>query len=128
MPVSTAIHVVPETAPASATDRRPYLLATRANAAVKAAAVSVGTTAAELTASLARRRKVYVKSLAGNGDVYLGGSGVSTSNGYVLRAKEELWLDLTPGARLYGVTAYRSRSAPARSACASRSVRGAATW
>jgi hypothetical protein len=58
--VSTAFRIVPETAPASETDERPYVLATRVNAAVKAAKVTVTstTTGVELTASLARRRKV----------------------------------------------------------------------
>ena len=105
MPVAKAFHIEPETAPASALDRRPYLLATRANVAVKAAKVSVSSTAIELTASLARRRKVYIKSVDGNDDIFLGGSGVTTSNGYLLTAKEELWLDLTPGAKIYGIMA-----------------------
>jgi len=107
MPVSTAWRVVPETAPANETDRRPYVLSTRVNVAVKAAKVTVTstTTGVELTASLARRRKVYVKSMDGNPDVYVGGSGVSSANGYLLRPKDELWLDLTPGARLYGILA-----------------------
>ena len=102
MLVSTAVHIEPETAPA-ATDQRPYVLATRANVAVKAANVSVSSTAAELTASLARRRKVYIKNLDENDDVFLGGSGVTTTNGYLLQAKEELWIDLTPDAKIYAI-------------------------
>jgi hypothetical protein len=39
----------------------------------------------------------------GNPDVSIGGSGVSSANGYILRAKEEIWLDLTLGASIYGI-------------------------
>jgi len=105
MPQSTALLIEPETAPASETDERPYLIADRANFAVKAAALIVSTTAVELTAGLARRRKVYIKNIAPANVLYVGGSGVTTSNGYPIRVKEELWLDATPGAAVYGVMA-----------------------
>lgn len=107
MTSSTAIQVEPETAPI-ATDQRPYLLATRANSAVKSAVVTVGTTATELTASLARRRKVYIKCTSVSvvsGILYVGGAGVASSNGYPIRVKEELWIDLTPGAAIWGIMA-----------------------
>ncbi|MCL4198551.1 MAG: hypothetical protein KJZ69_13780 [Phycisphaerales bacterium] len=106
MPHSTALLIEPETAPASETDERPYLIADRTNFAVKSAAVTVGTTAVELTAGLARRRKVYIKSVStsvASSVLHVGGSGVSTSNGYPIRLKDELWLDLTPGAAIYGI-------------------------
>ncbi len=102
MPVSKAVHIEPETEP-SAVDQRPYVLATRVNTAIKAANISVSSTAIELTASLERRRKVYIKNMDGNADIYLGGSGVTTTNGYLLKAKEELWIDLTPNAKIYGI-------------------------
>ncbi len=96
--------MTPETAPALANYRRPYVLATRVSVAVKAAKVTVAQTAIELTASLPRRRKVYIKSVDGNPDVYIGGSGVDTDDGYLIKAKGEIWLDLMPGARVFGIT------------------------
>ncbi len=101
---SKALLITPETDPALATDRRPYVLATRANVAVKAAKVTVAQTAVELTASLPRRRKVYIKSVDGNPDVYIGGSGVDADDGYLIVAKGEIWLDITPGAQVFGIT------------------------
>lgn len=114
MPHSTALLIEPETAPASETDERPYLIADRANFAVKAAALIVGTTAVELTASLPRRRRVYIKNVAATNVLYVGGSGVSTSNGYPIRVKEELWLDVTPGADIYGIMSSAAMSANVR--------------
>lgn len=106
MLVSTAIMVVPETEPAQATDRRPYVLANRAGSSVKHAKVTVtSSSAVELTASLATRTKVFIKSLEGSPDIYLGPSGVSSSTGYLIREKEEEWLDLAPGAPIYAIAA-----------------------
>ncbi len=114
MPHSTALLIEPETAPASETDERPYLIADRANFAVKAAALIVGTTAVELTAGLARRRKIYIKTISTSNTLYVGGAGVTTSNGYPIREKEELWLDVTPGAAVYGIMASPAFSANVR--------------
>jgi hypothetical protein len=115
MPTSTAILIEPERAPSSAADQRPYLIADRANVAVKAATISViATSARQLTASLARRRKVFIKSIAGNQTVYLGGSGVSTSNGYPLHAKEDFWIDLNPGAVIWAIRASGGSDADVR--------------
>src|SRR5262245_32645339 len=81
MPTSKALRNTPETAPTSESDQRPYLLADRTNLAVKAASVTVSSpsTPVQLTAALARRRKVYIKSAAGNPNVYVGGSGVTST-------------------------------------------------
>ncbi len=114
MPHSTALLIEPETAPASETDERPYLIADRANVAVKAAALSVGTTAVELTAGLARRRKLYIKNIGTTNVLYVGGSGVATGSGYPIRVKEELWLDVTPGAAVYGIMVSPTASANVR--------------
>jgi len=104
MPVSTAIHIEPQSASVTpASQEAPFVLASRVNLAVKAVNISVSSTAIELTTSLARRRKVYIKNLDGNEDIYVGGSGVTTANGYPLKAKEELWIDLTPNAKIYAI-------------------------
>lgn len=44
----------------------------------------------------------------------VGGSGVTTSNGYPIGVKEELWLDVTPGAAVYGIMASPALSANVR--------------
>jgi hypothetical protein len=104
--VSTAISITPEVEPTLAADRRSYLLANRSGSSIEHAKVTVTSTAAvELTASLASRTKVFIKSLDGNPDIYLGPSGVSSTTGYLLREKEEEWLDLTPDAAIYAIAA-----------------------
>ena len=75
----------------------------RANVAVKAAKVTVAQTAIELTAALPRRRKVYIKSIEGNPDIYIGGSAVNANDGYLIKAQGEIWLDLTPDAKVFGI-------------------------
>lgn len=102
MLVSKAISITPEVEPAQATDRRSYLLANRSGSSIEHAKVTVTSTAAvELTASITSRTKVFIKSLDGNPDISIGPSGVTTITGYLLREKEEIWLDLTPGAAIY---------------------------
>ncbi len=102
MLVSTAISVTPEVEPAQATDRRSYLLANRSGSSIKHAKVSVTSSSAiELTASLTSRTKLFIKSLDGNPDIYIGPSGVTSTTGYLIREKEEIWLDLTPDATIY---------------------------
>jgi hypothetical protein len=57
----------------------------------------------ELTAGLANRTKLYVKVLDGEGDVYVGDDNVSTSTGYLMKAKDELWLDVGPDVAVHAI-------------------------
>jgi len=60
------------------------------------------------TAALAARTKLFIKSVSGNPDIYIGPSGVTSTTGYLLRAKEEIWLEVTPGAAVYARAALSS--------------------
>lgn len=72
---------------------------------------SIGGDATEV---MARRRKLYIKNIGATNVLYVGGSGVTTSNGYPIRVKEELWLDVTPGAPVYGIMVSPTASANVR--------------
>ncbi len=72
---------------------------------------SIGGDATEV---MARRRKVYIKNIGTTNVLYVGGSGVTTGSGYPIRVKEELWLDVTPGAAIYGIMSSAAMSANVR--------------
>ena len=64
--------------------------------------LSASGAAVELTAGLTKRRRLFIKVLSGEGDVFIGPSGVTTSNGYLLEANDEMWLEVGPSAAVYG--------------------------
>lgn len=68
------------------------------------AQISVGTTATVLVAATAFDQSVYLHN-SGGGIVYLGGSNVSTTNGYKLDNGEKLSIMVGDHEALYGVTA-----------------------
>ena len=68
------------------------------------AQVSVGTTATVLVASTGFDQTVWLHN-SGGGIVYLGDSGVTTSNGYKLDNNDKMQLLVGDHEGLYGVTA-----------------------
>ena len=67
------------------------------------AQVSVGTTATLLVASTGFDQTVWLHN-SGGGIVYLGDSGVTTSNGYKLDNGDKMELPVGDNEALYGVT------------------------
>lgn len=87
---------------------------TTTTAAPKTAAVTTGSTAARLiavstqatTPEKRNSRGVLVKALSTNSaEVYIGGSNVSTSNGYPLAAGEAVGLELADASDMFAVSA-----------------------
>lgn len=108
MASSKAFLVEPETSPSQEVDRRVYMLGNRACPNVASAKVNVpsGTgNEALLSAGLTDRQKLYVKNLSGNSDIYIGPSGVTSTSGYLIRNKEEIWLDVTEDCEIYAIAA-----------------------
>ena len=68
------------------------------------AQVSVGATATVIVPATAFDQSVYLHN-SGGGIVYLGGSNVSTTNGYELDNGEKLSIMVGDHEALYGVTA-----------------------
>ena len=68
------------------------------------AQVSVGATATVIVPATAFDQSVYLHN-SGGGIVYLGGSNVSTTNGYKLDNGEKLSIMVGDHEALYGVTA-----------------------
>lgn len=76
--------------------------------ALEHAQVTVGTTATLLSAATAGRdgQSVLVQNPTGGVNVYIGGTGVTTSSyGYLLLAGSAFAIDLQAGEGLYGVVA-----------------------
>lgn len=85
--------------------RRDIIGVTDATGAVFAnEAVTVTDTATALpTTNLSNRKAITVFNNSNLNRVYLGGSGVTTANGYPLLPYQGLPLDLSDGAQLYGI-------------------------
>lgn len=60
--------------------------------AFTSSAVSVGTTAVVLAPADPRRRRLYLHNATGAGTTYIGGSDVTTSNGFDLASGDRLEL------------------------------------
>lgn len=77
--------------------------------AVIAASVTVATTATELSGSdsggSTSGQTVLVKVPAGGATVYVGGSGVTTADGFPIAAGESQKFDLAGGEQIYGIVA-----------------------
>jgi len=71
---------------------------------VKSAAVTVGTTATLLFAADNKNRNIYIHN-GGGAKVYIGGSNVTTSNGYHLANNESFDVFIPLGETFYGVVA-----------------------
>lgn len=71
---------------------------------MKSAAVSVATTAVLVVSADDKNRTVYLHN-AGGGKVYLGGSAVTSSNGFHLGNGEALELFIPTRETLYGISA-----------------------
>lgn len=71
---------------------------------MKSAAVSVATTAVLVVSADDKNRTVYLHN-AGGGKVYLGGSAVTSSNGFHLGNGEAQELFIPTGETLYGISA-----------------------
>jgi hypothetical protein len=74
--------------------------------ALETAQVSVTTTATKLTSAVAQvsgdTQEIAVKP---NGTIYVGGSGVTTANGFEVQGGEVFSISLRFGEDLYGITA-----------------------
>jgi len=84
--------------------------------AIKHSVVSVGTTATALHAGNGRltghKFTIMVQVPTGGATIYLGGSGVTTTNyGYALVAGGDYALDMNPSETLYAVVATGTQSA-----------------
>jgi len=72
----------------------------------KTQAVTVGNTATALpTTPLANRKSIAVRNNSGTVTIYVGGSDVTTANGYPVLPYEGLPFNMSSGALLYGITA-----------------------
>lgn len=82
-----------------------YALVTEAGLGIAQAEKSLtgNGSSVELTAGLTNRTKLYVKVLDGEGDVYVGDDSVSTTTGYLMKAKDELWLDVGPDVAVHAI-------------------------
>ena len=60
--------------------------------AFTSSSVSVGTTAVVLAPADPRRRRLYIHNATGAGTTYIGGSNVTTSNGFDLASGDRLEL------------------------------------
>lgn len=80
------------------------------------AAVTVGTTATELTvagedwADQVGGSALAVDNIDGTATVYVGGANVAAANGYPVRAGSEKSFDLDQGERLYAIVASGTQS------------------
>lgn len=80
---------------------------------VQSASVSVGSTATALTAAESSGSdpvSVAVAVPSGGVTVYVGGSDVTTGNGYPLAGGAAMSIDLRQGERLYGIVASGTQS------------------
>lgn len=66
--------------------------------------VTVGTTAVVVVSADNKNRQVAIHN-AGGGKVYLGGSAVTSSNGFHLANAESIVLDIPTGETVYGISA-----------------------
>lgn len=82
---------------------------TGANVAMTSGAATVTATSALLVASIAGRRKILLQN-AGTKDVYLGASGVATTDGIKLPAGASTELEIGPGLALHAVSSSGSQS------------------
>ncbi len=71
--------------------------------------VSVGTSATEIARERTGRRSITIKNLHASTTLYVGGSGVSSSNGMEVKAGESIQLTTTAAA--YGIAASGSVTA-----------------
>ena len=53
-----------------------------------------------------------IKVLSGEGDVYIGPNIVTTTSGYLMKANDELWLDVGPDDKLYALVNKRVTGDP----------------
>lgn len=73
--------------------------------------VTVGTSAtAVITNNSGSVQELHVAVPSGGQDVFFGGSGVTTSNGFTEAGGTELIMDIEPGDTLYGVVAASTQS------------------
>jgi hypothetical protein len=86
-------------------DYRRIYVNSGADIAVTHAAVTVGTSAVALpTTAAAGRRKIYIQNLS-NKEIYIGGSGVTTSNGLRVAAGAVFEDEVGDDVALYGIAA-----------------------
>lgn len=81
------------------------------NVALSQATITVDTTAggtAVFASPLAGRKRVIIQNISTAQDVYLGATGVTTSNGLILGRKSSVELELGEGVQIYGITSASS--------------------
>jgi selenophosphate synthase len=79
--------------------------------AVKAAAVSVGTSATLLDRNITGTRSLLVKNSGAN-PIYIGGSDVTTAQGFPLAVGESISIDVPSwGSGVYGIVAAATETA-----------------
>jgi len=72
---------------------------------VLSSSVSIGTSATLIpTSALSNRKSITIKN-NGSNTIFIGGSGVTTGNGYPLNVNESLDIDLDDNANIYGIVA-----------------------
>ena len=75
-----------------------------ANIAASSTATSIADTATLVATALAGRKKMTIQNLSSS-DIYLGGSGVTTSNGLLLKKGDSYTEAIGAGCALYGIVA-----------------------
>ena len=55
------------------------------------------------TTNLSNRKAIMIRNCSSGDKLYLGGSGVTTANGFWLNPNETLPFDMSEGAQLYGI-------------------------
>lgn len=75
-----------------------------ANIAASSAVTSIADTATLVATALAGRKKMTIQNLSSS-DIYLGGSGVTTSNGLLLKKGDSYTEAIGAGCALYGIVA-----------------------
>jgi len=72
---------------------------------LRSSSVTIGTTPTEIPASPLSNRKSITLKNNGSNTIFLGHSGVTTTNGYPLKINESLDIDLDDATTLYGIVA-----------------------
>jgi len=84
-------------------------VSTTTSSSISTGQVSVGTLATIIVASNSSRRSVIIRN-QGATDMYIGNSGVTTSNGLLIKAGESIFLDRNTAA-IYGIVSSGSTTA-----------------
>jgi len=72
---------------------------------VLSSSINIGTSPTKIPSSNLTERKTLTIRNNGSNTIFIGGSGVTTTDGYPLKPNESMDIDLDAGATLYGIVA-----------------------